>query len=353
MSLYLLLDVFIAFILDIFIGDPKWMPHPVKFINWLTKVMEECSRKLVNLFYNKKVTALGNEYVHSSARINRNEKLAGMYFMIIMATLITVIVFVIVAAAYMINTIAYHVISIYFMYSAFGTKTVAIKSVEVLDALKDRDIFKAGNILTEIVGRKIEHLDEQDIIRGTIETTAEDASEQAIAPIFYAMLGSLVGFGAPLVYLYKTINTLNNVNKVKGYTANQYKSFGWASSKLNTLFNYLPARIAGFLFVVAALLIRKDSKGSLSIMKRDKRKHTSPNSGYPEAAVAGALGIRLGGAGLYFGDIVDKPIIGDDTRLAEIRDISDTIKMMYAAATSAMVGFGLVFGLVFVVLQFI
>ena len=353
MSLYLLLDVFIAFILDIFLGDPKWMPHPVKFIKWLTKVMEACSRKLVGLFYNKKITALGNDYIHSAAKINRNEKLAGMYFVIIMATLITVIVFVIVAGAYMINPIAYHVISIYFMYSAFGAKSVAARSIEVLDALKDRDIFKAGNILAAIVGRKVEHLDEQDIIRGTVETTAEEASESVISPIFYAVLGSLVGFGAPLVYLYKTINTLYNLNTVKGYTADQYKSFGWASSKLNTLINYFPARIAGFLFVVGAMLIHKDSKGSLSIMKRDKRKHTNPNSGYPEAAVAGALGIRLGGAGLYFGDIVDKPIIGDSTRLAEIRDISDTINLMYAAAISGLVGFGLVFGLVFVVLQFI
>ncbi|WP_010248163.1 adenosylcobinamide-phosphate synthase CbiB [Acetivibrio cellulolyticus] len=350
MSLYLLLDVFIAFILDIFIGDPQWMPHPVKFIKWLIKTVETGFRKFSDSFSNKKIKALGDDFVHSGVMSNRNEKMAGIYFTIIMVVMVTVIVSGVTLVAYLINPIAYHVVNIYFMYSAFAARSLAAESIKVLDALKDRDVFKAGNILAMIVGRKIEHLDEQDIIRGTVETTAENTSEKVISPIFYSVIGSIFGVGAPLVYLYKTINILNSM---EGYKTDKHKRFGWACAKMNVLANYFPARITGILFVVGAFVTGKDPSGSFAIMKRDKRKHHNPNSGYPEAAVAGALGIRLGGSGLYFGDIVDKPIIGDSTRTAELRDISNTINMMYAAAILGLVGFSLVFLLVFAILQII
>jgi adenosylcobinamide-phosphate synthase len=350
MSLYPLLDVFIAFVLDMLIGYPKWLPHPIKFIKWLTKVVEVGYRKFADLLYNKKIKALGDDYVHSGVKSNRNEKVSGIYFTVIMVMLITLIVFLVVGAGFLIHPIVYHVVSIYFMYSAFSIKTIAAESIDVYDALKDRDVFKAGNILAMIVGRKIEHFDEQDIIRATVETTAQKASEDVVSPIFYAILGSLLGVGAPLVYLYKTITTLK---AIKGDKVEQYKGFGFASVKMNDLANYLPARITGLLFVIGALFTFKDFKGSFAIMKRDKRKHDSPNHGYPEAAVAGALGIRLGGSGLYFGDILDKPVIGDNKRSAEIRDISDTINIMYVAAILGLVGFGLLFFVIFVVLMFI
>ncbi len=350
MSLYPLMDVFIAFVLEVIVGYPKWIPHPVKFINWLTKVVEVGYRKFADLLYNKKVKALGDDYVHSGVKSNRNEKVSGIYFTIIMITLITIIVFVLVGAAFLINPIAYHVVSIYFIYSAFSIKSVAIEGIEVFDALKDRDVFKAGNILSAIVGRKIEHLDEQDIIRGTVETTAEKASENVVAPILYAVLGSLFGVGAPLVYLYRTINTLKSV---KGNKVKKYKGFGFAAVKMNDLANYIPARITGLLFVIASVFLRKDFKASFVIMKRDKRKHHSPNSGYPEAAIAGALGIKLGGSGLYFGDIVDKPVIGDNKRSAEIRDISDTINFMYAAGVLGLILFGVIYSMIFIVWYFI
>jgi len=350
MSLYPLMDVFIAFVLEAVLGYPKWMPHPIKFINWLTKVVEIGYRKLADLLYNKKIKALGDDYVHSGVKSNRNEKISGLYFTIIMVTLITIIVFVLVGAAFLINSIVYHVVSIYFIYSAFSIKSVSNESLEICDALKDRDVFKAGNILAAIVGRKIEHLDEQDIIKGTIETAAEKTSENIISPLFYAILGSLFGIGAPLVYLYKTINVIKSL---KGDKVNKYKGFGYGAVKLDEVANYFPARFTGVLFAIGSLFIRKDIKGSFAIMKRDRRKHHNPNSGYPEAAIAGALGIRLGSSGLYFGDIVDKPVIGDNKRSVEIRDITDTIKLMYAAAVLGMVLLGVVYSLIFITWNFI
>ncbi|NLL05188.1 MAG: cobalamin biosynthesis protein CobD [Clostridiaceae bacterium] len=350
MSLYPLMDVFIAFVLEVIIGYPKWIPHPLKFIKWLTKIIEVGYRKIADLLYNRKIKALGEDYVHSAIRSDRNKKISGMYITIIIITLVTIAVFLIVAAAYLINPIAYHVISIYFIYSAFSIKSVSIEGVEVIDALKDRDVFKAGNILSDIVGRKIKHLDEQDIIRGTIETTAEKTSENVVAPIFYAFIGSLFGLGAPVVYLYRTINILKSV---KGNKVKRHKGFGFAAVKMNDLANYIPARITGILIVIASIFLRKDYKMAFTIMKRDKRKHHNPNSGYPEAAIAGALGIQLGSAGLYFGDIVDKPVIGDNKRSSEIRDISDTISFMYAAGVLGMVLFGIIYSLFFILWHFI
>ncbi|OPZ85372.1 MAG: cobalamin biosynthesis protein [Firmicutes bacterium ADurb.Bin419] len=350
MNLYLLLDVFIAFIVEMFIGNPQWMPHPVKFIKWLAKIFEKVFRKIFGSVSNKKIKAMGDDFVHSGVMSNRNEKVAGIYFTIIMCLLITAIVSAVTLAAYFVHPIAYHVVNIYFIYSAFAARSIAAEGIKVLDAIKDRDVFRAGNILASIVGRKIEHLDEQDIIRGTVEVTAENTSELVISPIFYVVLGSIFGAGAPLVYLYKTINTLNTM---KEYKTENNKRFRWACSKINDFLNYIPARITGLLFVAGALVTGKDSSGSRAIMNRDKRKHFSPNSGYPEAAVAGALGIRLGGSGLYFGDIVEKPIIGDDKRSAEMRDISDTINMMYAAGIIGLICFSVVYLLVFVAFQFI
>lgn len=350
MSLYPLIDVFIAFVLEVLIGHPKWMPHPVKFINWLTKIVEVGYRKIVDLLYSRKVKALGEDYVHKGLSSNRNEKISSIYFTIIIVMLVTIIVFGIVGAAYLINPIVYHVINTYFIYTAFSIKSVAIDSIEVCDALKDRDIFKAGNILSKNIGREIEQLDEQDIIRGTVEYAAERTMEKVISPIFYAVLGSFFGLGAPVVYLYKTINS---IKVLKGDKIKRYKGFGYASVKMNDIANYFPARITGLLFVLASIFLRKDFKTSFAIMRRDRRKHHNPNSGYPEAAIAGALGIRLGGSGLYFGDIIDKPIIGDNKRSAEIRDISDTINFMYAAATMGLVLFGIIYSLIFMAWYFI
>ena len=350
MSLYPLMDVFIAFVLEVIIGYPKWMPHPIKFINWFAKVVEVGYRKITDLLYSKKVKAMGDDYVHRGLKRERTEKYSGICFTIIMAMLITLIILILVGVAYLINPVVYHVINTYFIYSAFAIKSVAIESIEVCDALKDRDIFKAGNILSENIGREIKHFDEQDIIRGAVEHAADRTAENVVSPIFYAMIGSLFGLGAPVVYLYKTINTLKMAKDSK---KGKSENFGYAAVKINELANYLPARITGLLFVAASIFLKKDFKGSFVIMRRDRRKHHSPNLGYPEAAIAGALGIRLGGSGLYFGDIIDKPIIGDNKRSAEIRDISDTITLMYIAAVIGMVLFGIVYALIFAAWYFI
>ncbi len=337
MAMYLLLDVFIAFALDFFIGYPRWMPHPVKFIKWLGKKIENMMRSIINASSAKKVKALGEDVVRNTRRSYRNERAVGAAFILIMIGIVIIIVAGVLKLSMFVNPILFHVINTYLIYSSFASRAVATEGYKVFDALKERDIFKARNMLAAAVGRKTENLDEKEIIKGSVESTAENTSDRVIAPIFYAFLASFFGLGATIVYVYKTINTLD---QVVGYKNEMYKNFGWATAKLDDIVNYIPARLTGLLIVLGALITRKEYKSSYSIMMRDRKKHVSPNSGYPEAAVAGALGIRLGAEALYFGDIVEKPTIGDDVNELDIKAISQTITLMYAASIIAMLLMG-------------
>ncbi|TYQ16418.1 UNVERIFIED_CONTAM: adenosylcobinamide-phosphate synthase [Acetivibrio alkalicellulosi] len=344
MSLYLLLDVFIAYLLDILIGDPRWLPHPVRFIGWLVKIGEKIMRSFVKASSAKTVKAMGADIVRNSKKANRNEKIAGIFLVIFVVAIVFTLVFAICKVAKSVHPILFHVVNIYFIYSAFAAKCLAVESYKVFDALKDRDIFKARKMLSMIVGRQTENLDEKEIIKGAVETTAENTSDGVIAPILYAFLGSFFGIGAPIVYVFKVISTLDSM---VGYENDKYKYFGWASAKIDDILNFVPARLTGLLIVISAFINQKDYVSSYSIMLRDRRKHKSPNSGYPEAAVAGALGVRLGGSGLYFGDIVEKPIIGDPRNELEIRNITQAITLMYITSILALSLGSLIFIAVF------
>lgn len=344
MNLYLLLDIFIAYVLDVFLGDPHWLPHPVKFIGWLIKSVEKLMRSIIKVSSVKKVKALGEDVVRNTRKTYRNEKFAGIIFALIVISVMFLIVFAAVKASMHVHPILFHVVNIYFIYSAFASRSLAVESFKVFDALRERDIFKARNMLAMIVGRQTENLDEKEIIKGAVETTAENTSDGVVSPIFYAFLGSLFGLGAPVVYAFKTVSTLDSM---VGYKNDTYKNFGWASARLDDVVNFIPARLTGLLIVVSSLITGKDYKKSYYIMMRDRRKHKSPNSGYPEAAVAGALGIRLGGPGLYFGDIVDKPVIGDNDNELDIKAISQTITLMYVTSVLAMLLLGLLAVLIF------
>jgi len=146
-------------------------------------------------------------------------------------------------------------------------------------------------------------------------------------------LASFFSLGATIVWIYKTINILD---RMVGYKNDEYRHFGWATAKLDDIVNFIPARLTGILIVAGAFLTGKEYKNSYSIMMRDRKKHASPNSGYPEAAVAGALGIRLGTEVLRLGDIVEKPAIGDDINELDIKAISQTVSLMYAASFIAL-----------------
>lgn len=314
----LLLDVFIAFILDLLFGDPYWFPHPVRFIGWLIKRTENFLRHRIER----------NPPADTEAKV-RKERATGVFLMLFVVLATFMLVFIILKIAYLINPVFFHIINIYFIYSSLAVKCLADEAKKVYGKLRNGDIDESRKQLAMLVGRQTDGLSEKEIIRGVVETTAENTVDGIISPLIYAFIGSFFGLGAPLVYAFKAISTLDSM---VGYMNEKYINLGRASAKTDDAANYIPARLSGVLIPLAALVCGKNLSGSFRIMLRDRRNHKSPNCAYPEAAVAGALGIRIGGTNIYFGQAVEKPTIGDESKELDKEDIIDTIRLMYAAA---------------------
>ena len=297
-------SIWIAFLIDVILGDPYWFPHPVRIIGLYISSFEKIVRKLVN-----------------SPKALR---IAGILLTISTVVITYLVAYSLLKVAICINIYLYHVVNITLLWTCIAPKTLMKESMKIYSALKEKDLVKGRHLLSYIVGRDTEQLKEEQISKATIETVAENTSDGVIAPLIYMYLG-----GAPLALMYKAINTLDSM---VGYKNQKYMDFGWASAKLDDLANYVPARITGVLLVSSAALLKLDVRNSLWILKRDSQNHSSPNSGVPEAAVAGALNIQLGGPSTYFGKIVNKPTIGESQRTINITDIKTTNYMMYLSS---------------------
>ena len=198
------------------------------------------------------------------------------------------------------------------------------ESMKVYDALKKGTLQDARHAVSMIVGRDTDELTEKGVTKATVETIAENTSDGVIAPMIYMAIG-----GAPLMFLYKGINTMDSM---LGYKNDRYLYFGRCAAKLDDAANYLPARISGILMIAGAFVIGLDSKNAARIFKRDNRNHASPNSAQTEAAMAGALDVQLAGNAYYFGKLYEKPTIGDSVREIEAADIRYANRLMYATA---------------------
>jgi len=223
-------------------------------------------------------------------------------------------------------------VEIALIYTTLATHSLFSESFAVLRALREGDLEGARRSLAMIVGRDTDHLDEAGIVRAVVETVAENASDAVVAPLFYAFLG-----GAPLALAYKAVNTLDSMF---GYKDERFLHFGWASAKLDDLANYVPARLTGALMVLAAWHLRMDWRAAWRVMVRDGRKNPSPNSGIPEAAAAGALGVQLGGINFYFGKPSAKEMIGDRVKELEREDITRAHRLMIACSLLALAVLG-------------
>jgi len=298
-----MLQIWIANILDLIIGDPYNMPHPVRIIGSYINLFEKAIRKVC-----KGSNAL---------------RIAGVILTISTVSISYGAVYFILKFSQSISQWLYFILSTVPMYYCIAGKCLHKEAYKIMKALIQGDMPEARKLLSYIVGRDTDKLDEREIARGVIETVSENTSDGIIAPLFYMFIG-----GAPLAMAYKAINTLDSM---VGYKNDQYKDFGWASAKLDDIANYIPARITALCMVAGAFMLGMDYKNSFRIVLRDGRKHLSPNSGYPEAAAAGALGIMLGGANYYFGKLVVKPTIGDKIKSIEAKDIKQMVKLMYAS----------------------
>lgn len=308
MNDYLPVQIGIAFLLDIMIGDPRWFPHPVRMIGVCIEYCEKVLRKRVP-----------------------SERVGGMLLAFIIVVGTYLVTYQLLAFFYEIRWSLGIVASIIIIFFSLSTRDLLKETGNVLHALKSGNLKKARNNLSRIVGRDTQDLSEEQIAAGCIETSAENIVDGIIAPLFYAFLG-----GPALAMAYKSINTLDSM---VGYKNEKYLNFGWASAKIDDIANYVPARIAAVVLPISSYLCGADYSNSVKILKRDGQKHPSPNSGIPEAAIAGALGIRLGGPSIYNNIPSNKPFIGDPQKDVSFDDISSTSKIvMVSAIISVAVG---------------
>lgn len=273
-------QILAAFALDLLVGDPQWSLHPVRIIGRLAQRLECPARKLL-----------------------RNERLAGVLAAFLLVAIVGLASYAIIALAARLHPLAADVASILLIYSTIALRDLLTHSGAVYRALAEGDLAGARKRVSWIVGRDTDELDEAGVARAAVESVAESTVDGVTAPLFFAFLAGPVG-----AMVYRAINTLDSTF---GYKNEQYARFGWASARLDDLANYLPARLTGPLVSLAAALLLRRGRESWQILRRDARNHSSPNSGITEAAMAGALGVQLGGTNLYFGQPVDKPTLGD------------------------------------------
>jgi len=216
------------------------------------------------------------------------------------------------------------------IFTTLSTRSLGQESRSVYRSLKSGNIKDARKKLSLIVGRDTQVLNQDEIIRATVETVAENSVDGIISPLFYAALG-----GAPLALAYKAINTLDSM---VGYKNERYLYFGWFSAKLDDVANYIPARLSILLIPLASLILGKRTLNTLYTILRDGKKSPSPNAGIPEAGFAGALGIQLGGVNYYQGERISKPILGIEAKQRDQEDIIQAINLMWVVSSITFLG---------------
>lgn len=297
-----MIELSIGFILDLIIGDPNNPVHPVRGIGYVAIKFETIFRRI----------------------LKKNLKIAGLMVWIFTVGLTFMITYGIVSLAKKFNIYFGIILDGILIYFCISSKGLVVEGYKVIKFLIQDDLDGARKQLSFIVGRDTTNLNRQEIIKAVVETIAENMADGVIAPLFYAGI-----FGAPLAFAYKAVNTLDSMF---GYKNDKYIDFGYFPAKLDDVFNFIPARITGILIVISAIILRYDYKNSFKIYKRDRYNHTSPNSAHPEAAIAGALGVQLGGANYYFGKLVEKPTIGENINEIDIKDVNKTSKVLYLAS---------------------
>ncbi len=288
-----------SFILDLIFGDPPLLfPHPIALIGKLIEKTE-------SIFY-------------------EDNKLNGIIFVIFNVIVVYVFIEVLLKIFSLLNVYINFLLSAILLSFTISLKSLHFETLKVYNALKNNNLNLARQELSLLVSRDTNELEEKDIIRSVIETISENFTDGIVAPIFYFAIG-----GLKLAFIYKVINTLDSMI---GYKNEKYINFGYFTAKLDDILNFIPARIAGFLTVISAFLLRYDYKNSFRIMLSDKNNTDSPNSGWTESAYAGALKIQLGGPTPYFGVWYDKPFIGDEIEILSLKHIKKSYYLLYLSS---------------------
>jgi len=319
-SSFLWLHIIIAYCLDLIIGDPLWFPHPVRGIGWAIQRLEKA---LTTPWPPFPLNKGGRGVVRGKGKAERFSGCLLTLFIVGGTYALATVVLYLVAK---LHPYVGHALNVIILWTTLATNDLYVHSKQVYKPLAQRDLPTARRMLSRIVGRDTDKLDEPEIVRATVETIAENVVDGITAPLFYAIL-----FGAPAALAYKAASTLDSM---VGYKNERYKNFGWASARFDDIVNFIPARVTGILIPFVALCPGFDMRKSWRIFWRDRKKHPSPNSAHAEAAFAGALNVRLGGTSIYSGVPSHKEYLGDANRPLEINTIRRAQFLMFA--TSAM-----------------
>ena len=292
-----------SYIADLIFGDPEWFPHPVRGMGRLIS------------FFDVKLRGNGSK---------PNVRLKGIILVIAVVGISGSLAYLFITIAGRLSPALGSLVWIYLGYTTLSVKDLRVKARKVLKEAEKGSLSEARIQLSKIVGRDTHNLDKDKITVAAIESIAENTNDGIIAPLFYLILG-----GPVLAIVYKSINTLDSM---VGYKNEKYLHFGWFSAKLDDAVNFIPARISGFLMALSSLITGKEFKESFKMMIRDGRKHLSPNSGVPEAAMAGALGIRLGGSSTYQGKAAKAPYLGEEKRNIQPSFINEALAISLIAS---------------------
>lgn len=300
-------ELLTASLLDALIGDPRRLPHPVR-------AMGRC-------------IGWCDDHVRTICRSGASLRAAGICLAAGLPTLVFLAATAAIAGADLLAGWLGSALSIWLASTTLAARDLWDHVRAVDGPLQAGDLPAARGAVAMIVGRDTEALSESEIARATVETVAESTADGVIAPLFYLAIG-----GAPLALAYKAINTLDSMI---GHQDERHVNFGWASARLDDAANWIPARVAAVLLILAGGVITQrlgSVVGGWRVFRRDGRKHPSPNSGRPEAAMAGILGVRVGGLNVYDGIAQERPVIGAGGRRTEPGDIATAARVMAAAA---------------------
>ena len=305
--------LFLSFGIDLIVGDPHSIPHPVIFIG-------------------KLITAIENVVRRVFPKTVRGENVAGGVLWLLVVVISTAVPALFLWLCYGLNTWLGLALESIMCWQILATKSLKDESMKVYAALKTGNIEKSRYAVSMIVGRDTANLDDKAVARAAVETVAENTSDGIVAPLLFLAIG-----GAPLGFFYKAVNTMDSM---LGYVEMPYKNIGLVPAKMDDVMNFIPARFSAFLMLLGGWFLRLDVKNGWKMFRRDRFNHASPNSAQTESVCAGLLGLRLAGDAWYHGELHKKKDIGDALREIEYEDIPRSCRLLYVTAILSLILFG-------------
>lgn len=305
--------LFLGFGIDLIVGDPHSIPHPVIFIG-------------------KLITAIENVVRRVFPKTVRGENVAGGVLWLLVVVISTAVPALFLWLCYGLNTWLGLALESIMCWQILATKSLKDESMKVYAALKTGNIEKSRYAVSMIVGRDTANLDDKAVARAAVETVAENTSDGIVAPLLFLAIG-----GAPLGFFYKAVNTMDSM---LGYVEMPYKNIGLVPAKMDDVMNFIPARFSAFLMLLGGWFLRLDVKNGWKMFRRDRFNHASPNSAQTESVCAGLLGLRLAGDAWYHGELHKKKDIGDALREIEYEDIPRSCRLLYVTAILSLILFG-------------